>query len=236
MPDATPTAFVAGATGLTGREVVRALREGGARVVAHVRPDSPRLEHWRAHFAALGAEVDTTPWAPQALTATLATLRPDWVFALLGTTRRRMRREGGDYATVDYGLTRMLIDAAVASGARPRFVYLSAVGVSARSKGAYYAARWRAEEDLRQSGLPYAIARPSFIVGDRDEGRPMERVGASLADGALAVVGLLGGRSVAERYRSRQAPALARALVRLAAAPGGDAVAADGFDLFTENR
>ncbi len=236
MSNATPTAFVAGATGLTGREVVRELCEGGARVVAHVRPDSPRLDDWRARFGALGATVDATPWELSAMTSTLASLRPDWVFALLGTTRKRMRSEGGDYETIDYGLTRLLIDAAVASGARPRFVYLSAVGVSARARGAYYAARWRAEEDLRQSGLPYAIARPSFIVGERDEGRPMERVGASIADGALAVVGLLGGRGVAARYRSRRAPALARALVRLAAAPVGDAVAADGFDLFAENR
>ena len=33
-------AFVAGATGYTGREVVRLLAERGVRTLAHVRPDS----------------------------------------------------------------------------------------------------------------------------------------------------------------------------------------------------
>ena len=40
-------AFVAGATGFTGREVVRLLVERGVPAVAHVRPDSPRLEEWK---------------------------------------------------------------------------------------------------------------------------------------------------------------------------------------------
>ena len=34
--------FVVGATGYTGREVVRLLREKRIPTVAHVRPDSPR--------------------------------------------------------------------------------------------------------------------------------------------------------------------------------------------------
>ena len=62
---------VAGATGLTGREVVAQLRQRGVPTVAHVRPDSPRLDEWRARFEALGATVDTTPWAPDPLTRRL---------------------------------------------------------------------------------------------------------------------------------------------------------------------
>ena len=101
-----PTAFVAGATGYTGREVVRVLRESGVSTVAHVRPDSPRLAEWRARFGALGAEVDTTPWDAPAMATTLARVQPAIVFALLGTTRRRARAaaERGaaeSYASVD---------------------------------------------------------------------------------------------------------------------------------------
>src|SRR5215208_1501420 len=66
------TAFVAGATGYTGREVVRQLVERGVRAVAHVRPDSPRLAEWRERFAELGAEVDATPWEEPAMRASLA--------------------------------------------------------------------------------------------------------------------------------------------------------------------
>ena len=47
-------AFVAGATGYTGVQVVRQLaaleRTPPLRVVAHVRPDSTRLAEWRTRF------------------------------------------------------------------------------------------------------------------------------------------------------------------------------------------
>src|SRR5215217_2597869 len=83
------TAFVAGATGYTGREVVRALVARGVRAVAHVRPDSPRLAEWRERFGEVGADVDATPWEEPAIRAALARWRPTHVFALLGTTRER---------------------------------------------------------------------------------------------------------------------------------------------------
>jgi uncharacterized protein YbjT (DUF2867 family) len=222
-------AFVAGATGYTGRAVVRALAARGVSAVAHVRPDSPRLADWRARFAG-AAEVDATPWDAAALAGTLARLRPAVVFALLGTTRARAGREGiaDPYETVDYGLTRLLLDAALASGARPRFVYLSAVGVGPRARGGYLAVRWRFEQELRASGLPYVIARPSFITGpDREEHRPAERAGAAAADLLLGAAGALGARRLRDRYRSVTADALAAALVRLALDPAATAVVAE---------
>jgi len=60
---------------------------------------------------------------------------------------------------------------------------------------------------VRASSLPYTIARPSFITGaDRDEPRPMERVGAVVTDVTL---GLVGG----SRYRSTMNTVLATAAV-----------------------
>lgn len=217
--------FVAGATGYTGRAVVATLCAAGeGRVFAHVRPDSRELERWRVQFGELGAEVDTSAWSLEAMTARLTEVSPRLVFALLGTTARRARLEGAasaaaQYEAVDYGLTKLLLDATVASGAEARFVYLSAAGVSASARGAYMAARWRAEEAVRASGLPYLIARPSFITGDdREESRPAERVGATVADGLLRVGGWLGARRFSARYRSMSGAQLAQALVRLARA------------------
>jgi len=227
-PPAAFAAFVAGATGYVGREVVRELARRGGRTVAHVRPDSPRVAEWRERFAHLGAETDTTPWAPEPMAATLARLAPTHVFALLGTTRARMRRTAGvagpaeSYDAVDYGLTRLLIRASAGAGSRPRVIYLSSVGVNGTTRNRYLAARWRAEEELRASGLPYIIARPSFITGpDREERRPAERVSAAVADAVLTVAGALGAGRLRARYRSTTAPALAGALVRLALDPAG---------------
>ena len=229
-----PVAFVAGATGFVGREVVPALVRAGNTVHAHVRPDSSRVDEWRQRFEDAGASVDTTPWTADAMAARMNELQPAAVFGLLGTTRKRARSEGIDnpYERIDYGLTKVLIDAAVACGSSPRFVYLSAAGVSARSRGAYMVARWKAETALRDSGLPYTIARPSFITGpDRDDNRPGERVGAVVADAGLRFASLLGGRKLRARYRSTSNTVLGGALARLAYDPAMANRIVDGDDL-----
>lgn len=231
------TAFVAGATGYTGSEVVRLLRSRGVRTVAHVRPDSPRRAEWVARFERLGVEVDGTPWDAAAFTGRLRALAPSIVFALLGTTRargRRARRLGRleTYETVDYGLTRLLLGAAVASGARPRVVYLSAAGVREGSANPYLAVRARLERELSESGLPFTIARPSFVSGpDREERRPLERAAAVSADAVLAVAARLGARALAARWGSMTGAELAAALVRLALDPAAAGLVVDGAGL-----
>jgi nucleoside-diphosphate-sugar epimerase len=236
-------AFVAGATGYTGRAVVQALAARGVETVAHVRPDSSALTAWVARFGAMpvagsdhGVRTDSTPWNRVAMESTLTALRPTHVFALLGTTRARRRQAVGrgtavpgaargavpdTYETVDYGLTACLLHAAVAAGRAtqvwPRFIYLSAIGVSAGSSSRYMAARGRIEEELRGSGLSYVIARPVFISGpDREERRPAERLAATVVDGVLGFARALGARRLRERYASLTGPELAAALVHLA--------------------
>jgi len=213
-------AFVAGATGYTGREVVRELLSRGVRTVAHVRPDSARVDEWRDRFEASGAAVDTTPWGDAEMTLTLSALQPTHVFSLLGTTRARRRASATrgateSYESVDYGLTAMLIRAAVASGSKPRFVYLSSFGVREHSTNPYLVARWRAESLLRASGLPYTIARPSFITGPgRDESRPLERAGAGVANVIAGIARVVGARRFAASVQSLTGAELAAGLVR----------------------
>lgn len=227
MTDHPHRLFVVGATGYTGRAVVRHGATTGARTVAHIRPDSPKLDHWRAHFTSLGATPDATPWDRAALSATLAHLRPTHIFALLGTTRHRARqsaragRAGESYESVDYALTRLLLDATLdaerLTGARPRFVYLSAVGAREDTRNGYLRVRGRMERELRESGLPWLIVRPSFITGPgRDERRLLERATARAMDLALTIPALLGARTLRDRYGSITGDALGEGMVRLA--------------------
>jgi nucleoside-diphosphate-sugar epimerase len=219
------TAFVAGATGYTGREVVRVLRQRGVETVAHVRPDSSRRSEWIGRFEALGARVDTTAWELEAMAGTLASLGPEVVFAVLGTTRARRRAAGvqgrsDTYESVDYGLTHLLLRAAGRSATRPRFVYLSSLGVSETTSNPYLVARGRLERELREGGLPYVIVRTSFITGpDRDEFRLGERLLATLVDGMLGGLALVEAGRLKARYGSITSVDLARALVRLAFDP-----------------
>jgi len=218
-------AFVAGATGLTGRYVVEALREEGVEVAAHVRPDSPRLQEWTARFEELGAVADSTAWTPEDMKVRFAEKPPDVVFALLGTTKKRFKREGdGDYMAVDFGLTALLVDA-LENHPQTRFVYLSALGTKEGVRSAYMKARWLAEEHLRNSGLPHLIARPSFILGDRDEKRWGESIGGGISSVVLGTAGLLGARRFKNRVGSIQGRALGFGLAREALAwPADDRV------------
>ena len=216
-------AFVAGATGLTGRHVVRLLREQGIETVAHVRPDSSRLDEWTTTFEAQGARVDTTAWGADPMAATMELESPTVVFALLGTTKKRARRSSdprkNTYEHVDYGLTHLLLEAARAAGS-PRFVYLSSLGADS-GRGAYLDVRRRIEAELAEGPLPWTSVRPGLIHGERDVARPGESVGKALGDGLLAVVGALGGSRIAAKYGSIHAPDLAAGIVRWALDPSG---------------
>ena len=227
------TAFVLGATGFVGREVVRQLCVRGTAVIAHVRPDSSSVDKWRATFGELGATVDTTAWDAVALAARFRETKPAQVYVLIGTTRsaaKRDRIEGDIYVKIDLGLTQIAVEAARASEVRPRIVYLSSIGADKGARSAYLAARGKAEDVVTTSGLPWVIARPSFITGDRDESRIGERGAAIVGDGLLAVAGVFGGKKVRDKYRSTTPDVLASALIRLGEAPEHDRVA-EGSDL-----
>jgi len=227
------TAFVLGATGFVGREVVRQLCVRGAKAYAHVRPDSKKLDEWKQTFSAMGAEVDATPWDAAALAARWRELKPAQVYVCIGTTRSKAKSDavqGNIYEAVDYGLTKLAVDAARGSEVTPRIVYLSSVGADASARSEYLKWRGKAEDAVKSSGLPYAIARPSIITGDRDETRIGEKTAGIVGDGILAVVGVLGGKKLRERYRSTTPDVLASALIRLGEAPEHDVVV-DGRDL-----
>ncbi len=220
--------FVAGATGYTGRSVVRESVARGLDTVAHVRPDSASLDVWRKRFEHVGARVDTTAWVREDIRATLKRLQPSVVYSLLGTTRSRGKQGSGsavtdNYDAVDYGLSIMLLEAAINCASRPRFVYLSAMGADGRAVNSYMEVRQRVEAAVLDSGLPYLIARPGFITGDdRDDNRVAERVAARISDGLLAGLGVLGAKRLRARYTSLTGAQLGTALVELASAQAPD--------------
>jgi hypothetical protein len=216
-------AFVAGATGYTGRAVVRALAARGVSAVAHVRPDSPRLADWRARFAG-AAEVDATPWDAAAL-AGHARAPPPGRGVRAARHHARPRGPRGDRRPVRDGGLRA--DAAAARRrARVRGAAAIRVPVGRRGWGrGRAAATWpcagASSRSCARAGLPYVIARPSFITGpDREEHRPAERAAPRPPTCCSAPRGALGARAgcatatARSPRRARGRPRAARARTR----------------------
>ena len=148
--------LVTGGTGFVGGHVVHALRASDQQVRALVRERSSgtKLESSGAELV----EGDVT--SPESLRR--AAEGADAVVHLVAI--RQGKREEFQRVMVDG--TRNLLAAAKEAGV-DRFVHMSALGTSAETKDLvpYYGAKWQMEQDVKASGIPYVIFRPSFIFG-----------------------------------------------------------------------
>jgi uncharacterized protein YbjT (DUF2867 family) len=155
------TVLVTGGTGFVGPKVVHALRaeDHPVRVLARNPAKQERFRAWGCEVVQ-GDMTDAESLGRAAQGAEtvvhLVSLPP---FADPRTTERVMEQG-----------TRDLVAAAKEGGAA-RFVLMSALGASERSKDltAYYHAKWDEEQTVKGSGLEHTIFRPSFVFG-RDGG------------------------------------------------------------------
>jgi uncharacterized protein YbjT (DUF2867 family) len=230
--------LVFGATGYTGRYVVKDACARGLSVVAHIRPGSPRTATVGETLTACGARLASVAWEADAIRALVEEVQPTHVFALLGITKAGARREATrtgqqpTYAQVDTGFTNMVLDAVEAASPSARVVYLSSLGADKPSSSAYLKARHVVETRLMGSTMEFTIARPSFISGDdRDENRLGERMGSAVSDAVLAAVGLFGGRTLQRRFATVTGAELGRMLVSAATDPSFARRAVDMVDL-----
>jgi uncharacterized protein YbjT (DUF2867 family) len=189
--------LLAGATGLTGEHLLdRLLSEPTVlRVLAPSR--RPLAEH--AHLENPQGELaDVLPKLRG---------RIDTAFSCLGTTIAQAgSREA--FRAVDFDLVLAVGKRARELGAR-HFLVISALGADAQSKVFYNRVKGELEQALQAQGWPQlTIARPSLLVGQREEFRLGERLAAPLM------------RWIPGKYRSIEASALARALWRLALEEG----------------
>ncbi len=220
QPEGTFRTFVGGATGYTGRHVVEEILLRKVITHAHVRPGSGSRDQWVRRFETLGALVDSTRWELEAMTATLQRIQPTHVFSLLGTTRSKAKADktgGSSYIAVDYNLSVMLLEAALAAGSQPCFIFLSSLGASSTTSNAYLKVRGDVEDMIKASGLPHLIVQPAIITGpDRGESRLLEPASAASANALLFVAGLFGARKMRSRYSSMTGRELAKGIVHIA--------------------
>jgi uncharacterized protein YbjT (DUF2867 family) len=190
-------ALVAGATGLVGRECVRLLSNDN--VVTEVRAvvrrplptDSagPRVRECRTDFDQLPHHSE---W-----------FEVDWVFCALGMTMRQAgSREA--FRRVDYEYPLIIAKAALERGAS-HLLLVSALGANAHSAIFYFRIKGELEEAVRALGYrSVTIARPSILIGHRQNWRVGEELGKRIA------------WLMPPRWRPVHAPQVASALVHAA--------------------
>lgn len=219
------TLLLFGATGLVGGHVLRlALRDARVgRVIAPVRRSLPAeaMTDTRAadgHQAALEAPVVDFDALPAAADGWQA----DAAVCALGTTLRRAGSQAA-FRAVDVDLVVRTAALARRLGV-PAFALNSSLGADAEARGFYLRCKGEAEDAVRALGFPsLTLVRPSLIGGERDESRPLERLGI-LAATALRPL-------VPARYRVVPAERIAHCLLdaALAARPGVRVVESDAI-------
>jgi uncharacterized protein YbjT (DUF2867 family) len=147
---------VTGAFSYTGRFIARGLLAGGRRVRTLTNhPRRPGAEE---------VDVDIAPLQFTDRTALVESLRGADVF--YNTYWVRFRHGGIGFGDA-IANTRILMSAAAEAGVR-KVVHISVSNPSLDSRLDYYAGKARTEEIIRESGLPWAVVRPTLIFGPGD--------------------------------------------------------------------
>jgi uncharacterized protein YbjT (DUF2867 family) len=173
-------AFVAGATGETGRRIVQELVQRNIPVRALVRD----LEKGRQVLPAEAELVVGDVLQPESLKAAIA----DSTVLLCATGASPSLDPTGPYK-VDYEGSKNLVDVAKATGIE-QFVFVSSLCTSQFFHPLnlfWLILVWkkRAEEYLQSSGLPYTIVRPGGLKNEDNSDRIVMASADTLFDGSI---------------------------------------------------
>lgn len=146
--------FLSGGSGFVGSHLLRRLLNDGHQVRALVRHRGCVKRLHPGLVEEVEGDLSSTDLAQK-----MAGF--DAVINLVGII---YERGISTFQTVHHIGTRNLVDAARKTGMR-RFVQMSALGARAEDATAYHTTKFAAEEEVRNSGIPYVILRPSLIFG-----------------------------------------------------------------------
>ena len=194
-------ALITGSTGLVGGFCLQDLLDEPAytSVIALVRKPAnfshPKLTEMVVNFDEL---------------ATKPPVRSDDVFCTLGTTIKKAGSQEA-FRNVDFGYVAALAGWAQRGGAK-QFLVVSSVGADKSGRNFYLKTKGQMEEAVARAGYRSVhVFRPSLLLGPREEKRPGERIGTTIAKAfGFLFVGPL------RKYHAIPAGTVARAMVHTA--------------------
>ncbi|MDE1725753.1 MAG: NAD(P)H-binding protein [Thaumarchaeota archaeon] len=151
---------ITGANGFVGRNVGKFLARNGFDITALIRKN-------RKKAVDFGRSVISKDLTENNLAKSVK--GSDALLHFIGKGRQTA---DSHYDTVNVVLTRNAIALCKKSGIK-KIIYLSGLGVDKKSTLGYFISKFKAEQEIIQSGLDYTIFRPSYIMG---KGDPLSKV------------------------------------------------------------
>lgn len=150
--------FLSGATGFVGRHMLQRLLDEGHTVRALVRYPHKLRAH--AGVEVFPGDVVSGQGMDAALQACSAVIHLVGIIAEKGSNT---------FEKLHHIATRNVVEAAKRNRVKiERFVHMSALGARPDGVSGYQTSKWNGEEEVRKSGIPYCIMRPSLIFGPGD--------------------------------------------------------------------
>ncbi len=150
--------FLTGATGFVGRHMLKRLLAEGHTVCALVRDPQRASALAQNGVELLAGDVVEGSGLDQGMRGCDAAIH------LVGII---LEKGKNTFERVHHLGTRNVVEAVKRAVIR-RFIQMSALGARADGVAAYQTSKWRGEEEVRKSSIPYCILRPSLIFGPGD--------------------------------------------------------------------
>ena len=159
--------FLTGATGFVGKHMLERLLAEGHAVRAAVRGLPGQNSRLVAHTQHLGRKDDFRWVHGDIVEGTRLDEGMQGCDAVIHLVGIIVEKGTNTFERVHHLGTRNVVEAAKRAGIK-RFVQMSALGVRANGVAPYQTTKWKGEEEVRQSGIPFCILRPSLIFGEGD--------------------------------------------------------------------
>ena len=155
--------LVAGGTGFIGSAIVEELLRRG-RPVAVLGRDAKRIrQRFGDRVEARAAFVSNPAQLEDALSGVATVINA----VQFPNSPIERKSKGWTFEEVDYRGTVNQVEAARAAGVQ-RFLYLSGAGAAPDAPQHWFRFKWQAEQHVRDSGLEWAVLRPTWVFGPGD--------------------------------------------------------------------